>query len=194
MPKAISLMKDRQKTSALNSLTFSRRGSVKTLNPSSIKAKTGPGDTWGTPFDLWEEIREKYFTPFPFFDPCPNRVRILPHTFCTPDLSDGLGIEWTGPTFVNPPFSDIFPWASRASDCEHLAVLLVPVRSDQKWFQIYGPRARLVLIGGRVNYVDVARDKTSGASFPSCLLVFNHVLGPGVEYWTPDCHQDRRRK
>jgi hypothetical protein len=79
--------------------------------------------------------------------------------------------------------------------------MLVPTRTDQKWFQNAGPRAKLVHIGGRVNYINPATgttqviDKDTGKlkpgaiSCPSSLLIFGSTVPGTVEYWTPECHK-----
>ena len=164
----------------------------------AIKTENGTGDSWCTPFDLWAEIQTKYLMRIEAFDPCPNLDRILPGTFPTYNpqpgslFMDGLKMSWDPFTFVNPPFSDIAPWVSHASKQRGSVVMLLPVRSDQPWWHEYAPKALIVFIRGRVNYIDPARDKTTGASFPSCLWVFG--MEPGVEFWWPECHKNRRAK
>lgn len=168
----------------------------------AIKDPTGGGDSWGTPIPLWEEIQAKYFHGHPILDPCPNRSRMLAGACTTLAPSDGLEIPWDQDFFVNPPWSDIAPWAFKAYSGNQFGILLVPVRSDQVWFQVYAQAARIVLIGGRVNYINPATgttqviDKKTGKlkggaiSCPSCLLIFGSV--PGVEFWTPESHKNRR--
>lgn len=79
--------------------------------------------------DLWEtpkEIYKFYCEGLEYFDPCPKNP-----TF------DGLEIDWKRQNFVNPPYSQIAKWVDKAIEesnagCE--TVLLVPARTDTKWF------------------------------------------------------------
>ena len=159
---------------------------------SAIKSAGGSGDEWGTPFDLWSEIREKFFPICEIFDPCPNRSRILPGTYATKLESDGLKMDWGKFAFVNPPFSDIGPWIKKASAAPTESVLIVPVRSDQPWWHENVNRGAIVFIRGRVNYVSPIAGKTAGASFPSCLILFGDRWKHDL--WWPKCHQNRRKK
>ena len=170
----------------------------------AIKDPSGGGDSWGTPIDLWQEIYARYFDGRRVLDPCPNRDRLLPGADITLAPTDGLEIDWDMDFFVNPPWSNIMPWAFKAYSGDQFGALLVPVRSDQRWFRVYAPAARLVLIGGRVNYINpktgttqvidkkTGKLKNGGISCPSCLLIFGSV--PGVEYWTPKCHEGKRTR
>lgn len=182
----------------------------------AIKAEGGVGDSWSTPFPLWGEILTRYFMNCSrVFDPCPNRDRILPGTFVTPDPSDGLAMAWGEPFFANPPWSDITPWAHKALLCGQVGIFLIPTRTDQRWFQEVGPCVKLVHIGGRVNYINpetgttqvfekikdpvtgrmvrTGKLKPGAISCPSSLLIFGGKPGT-VEYWTPECHKGRKSK
>lgn len=182
----------------------------------AIKAEGGVGDSWSTPFPLWGEILTRHFPDgYKAFDPCPNRDRILPGTIITPEPSDGLGIKWSDGFFVNPPWSDISPWAHKALLSGLHGIFLIPTRTDQRWFQEVGPCVKLVHIGGRVNYINpetgttqvfetvkdpitgksvrTGRLKPGAISCPSSLLIFGGKPGT-VEYWTPDCHKGRKTK
>lgn len=162
-----------------------------------MKVAGGLGDSWGTPFDLWDEILDRYFSDgIPIFDPCPNRDRVIPLTYSGLTVRDGLGDTWGGNVFVNPPFSSIEPWVKKAwetsfENASTKIVMLLPVRADQAWWHMLEGKAKIVFLRGRVNYVDPAKDKTAGASFASCLVVFGDRVG--VDFWWPLCHQNRRR-
>lgn len=171
----------------------------------AIKDADGVGDFWSTPFPLWGDILVRYFpTGVNVFDPCPNRARILPGTWITEMETDGLKIPWEAPFFINPPWSNIFPWIVKAIESNIYGVMLGPTRTDQPWFHLGGPVAKLVNIGGRVNYINPATgttdviDKETGKlkkgsiSSPSSLLVFGGGQFGIVEYWTPFCHLERK--
>lgn len=157
----------------------------------AIKSKRGQGDLWGTPFDLFLEIGCRYFPGEELFDPCPNRNRPIPNTHFNEGDWDGLTGKWPPKEafFCNPPFSAIAPWVEIG--CRHRGAFLVPVRSDQTWFQKYAALARVVLIGGRVKYVNPETGTQGGSpSFASCLLLCGR--GPGIEFWTPHCHNRKK--
>ncbi len=184
----------------------------------AVKDPDGVGDTWSTPFPIWGEILTRYYPGvegLKIFDPCPNRSRILPGTFITPDWVDGLAMDWPAPWFINPPWSDIAPWVKRAL-FQGPGVMLIPTRTDQPWFQKAGPFVGRVDIGGRVNYINPetgdtrvrlyekdpltgeklawgGKYKKGSISCPSSLLLFGvreEDMGK-VEYWTPRHHKER---
>lgn len=183
----------------------------------AIKAEGGVGDSWSTPFPLWEEILKRYYPANSIvWDPCPNWSRLLPGTFVKPGQTDGLAIAWEDRFFVNPPWSDITPWAHKALLSGQVGIFLIPTRTDQRWFQEVGPLVKLVNIGGRVNYINpetgttqvfetvkdpvtgkrvrTGRLKPGAISCPSSLLIFGSDAPGTVEYWTPDCHKGRKTK
>ncbi len=186
----------------------------------AIKDKDGVGDFWSTPFPIWGEIQRRYipgtFAQSPVFDPAPNLTRLLPGTFALTNdhgaAENGLEIIWPDvPFFLNPPWSDITPWARKAARSGRDGVMLIPNRTDQAWMQAYAPGALKVDIGGRVNYINPATgttdiiDKDTGKirkgsiSCGSSLLVFSKDAKPTgkygvVEYWTPDCHATTKKK
>lgn len=172
------------------------RGMSGTLNAAAIRQEGGVGDSWRTPKRLWEEISNRYLWDYlgTILDPCPQHDHILSCTKVSEVGTDGLSLDWSGPTFVNPPFSDIEPWVKKASESIGVVVMLVPVRTDQPWWHLYASKAQIVFIRGRVNYESGA-DKTTGASFPSCLLIFDGSEGNfGPQYWWPESHKSRRKK
>lgn len=173
----------------------------------AMKSDGGVGDEWGTPLDLWAEIREKFFPGIPvILDPTPNLRRILPCT--TTIMGDGqarhdaLTISWdamfhpTAPFFCNPPFSDIEKFlAAGISSAAHGGVYLVPVRGDQPWWHSWTRYMEITFIRGRVNYINPATGiKRGSASFASCILRFGPGVKSGVDFWWPRCHQERKKR
>ncbi len=167
-------------------------------NKALKNAANGYGDKWGTPPDLWEEFLEVSGAPSGsrYYDPCPG-FQPLPRT--VPEPSDGLLATWEGHdfVFVNPPFSDIEPWAAKAfanGSSRTKVVMLVPVRTDQPWWHKFSSLASVIFIRGRVQYINHkngSRGKTP--AFPSCLLVFDGNPRPN-QYWWPICHQERMKR
>ncbi len=81
-----------------------------------------------TPDRVWDMIRENFgYLQEEFFDPCPHpRTEI-----------DGLLIDWYKLNYVNPPYSDLSDWVSKAiaeSKEGNITIMLLPAKTDQSWF------------------------------------------------------------
>ena len=170
---------------------------IRIMNNEAWKSSNGPGDKWQTPPNLWNEIRRDILKLHPrtrVFDPCPG-VQALPKTIC--GQGDGLMSDWKKYpiTFVNPPFSNIYPWAEKAAltaDSKHCILMLVPARPDQMWWEYFVPYASLIFIRGRVRYVKPNGKTGKSPAFPSVLLKFGSKVQN--QFWWPMCHQERARK
>jgi hypothetical protein len=62
---------------------------------------------------------------------------------------DGLAIQWTSGTFVNPPYADLQTWLQKAMSEAfepHLPAIAVlcPVRSNRKWWRLARNTARRI--------------------------------------------------
>jgi len=115
-------------------------------------------DDWATPADTYAALDKE----FSFVDdPCPLA-----------GAGNGLLREWRSPCFVNPPYSDIGPLMEKAyleASAGKTVVLLVPSRTDTRWWHDYAMRAKEIrFIKGRLKFGNA----TSGAPFPSCVVVF----------------------
>jgi len=94
--------------------------------------------------------------------------------FYTPE-TDGLKQPWGGGVWCNPPYGkDIINWVRKASeeyvkDYNKFIVMLLPARTDTKWFQqyVYG-KAWLWFVDGRLKF---GGSETS-APFPSLVAVY----------------------
>ena len=90
---------------------------------------------------------------------------------------NGLLREWSSPCFVNPPYSDIYPWMEKAkieADAGKTVVLLVPSRTDTRWWHEFAMKASEIrFIRGRLKFGNAK----TGAPFPSAVVVFggNHA-------------------
>lgn len=115
-------------------------------------------DEWSTPQDTFNSLNDE----FGFVDdPCPLGGGI-----------NGLMREWGSPCFVNPPYSEIYPWMEKAHlECKHgkQVVLLVPARTDTKWWHEFAMKAKEIrFIRGRLKF----GGSKNSAPFPSCVIVF----------------------
>lgn len=144
-------------------------------------------DNWCTPQEVVDML--KFLGPIRL-DPCSNSNSLIPAAFKY-DLKDGFdGLEtpWDltgmryrfgpnvkdGYVYVNPPYGKtIGSWTSRAAAVykEHSTeiVMLVPARTDTKWWQgVIGETAAVCFLKGRLKF----KDAPSSAPFPSALLYF----------------------
>ena len=112
---------------------------------------------WSTPIDTYQALdREFHFT----LDPCPLHSD-----------HDGLSINWGGHrVYCNPPYGPkIRSFLEKASEAD-LAVFLIPVRTDTKWFhEIVIPQAKEIrFIKGRLKF----GGSKNSAPFPSMIIIF----------------------
>lgn len=114
---------------------------------------------WKTPNEVFDGLhREFNFQD----DPCPLN-----------SLIDGLARDWKSPAFVNPPYSDLKQWSSKAwaeAQKGSTVVMLIPSRTDTKWWHDYILKATEIrFIKGRLKFSGCKFN----APFPSCVVVFN---------------------
>lgn len=114
-------------------------------------------DEYETPKLVYQTLNDEFhFTD----DPCPLGG------------VGGLEREWGSSTFVNPPYSKIKFWVKKAFE-EHckgkLVVMLIPSRTDTKWWHEFIMRAEEIrFIKGRLKFAGTKWN----APFPSCIVVF----------------------
>jgi phage N-6-adenine-methyltransferase len=134
---------------------------------------------------LFSSATEEWPTPPAFFAKLNRRYRFTLDPCATPDDAkcplyftkeqDGLQQDWgTHRAFVNPPYGrEIGKWARKcfeASQAGALVVLLVPARTDTRWFHdwVQG-KAKVQFIRGRVRFGGAE----ASAPFPSMLAVYS---------------------
>lgn len=127
---------------------------------------------WETPAALFDAI-EAGAGAFDL-DPCapdrPGTVRAV-RRYTVAD--DGLGREWRGRVFMNPPYGRALPrWlAKAAAEAEAGAevVGLIPARTDTAaWHKHVAGRADVLMLRGRVAFGDGAQ----AAPFPSAVILW----------------------
>lgn len=94
-------------------------------------------DLWETPQELFDRLdNEFHFT----LDVCALPENAKCQQFYTPE-QDGLSQPWTGVCWCNPPYGrDVGQWVHRAllaSEAENTVVMLLPARTDTRWFHEY---------------------------------------------------------
>lgn len=122
-------------------------------------------DHWSTPSSIYYELNKEFdFTD----DPCPLY-----------GVEDGLIRMWGKVTFVNPPYSEISKWMKKACEefnCGQTVVMLVPSRTDTKWWHNYAMKATEIrFIKGRLKFGNAK----NSAPFPSCVLIFRNDNNDG---------------
>jgi len=116
---------------------------------------------WATPKWLYDELDKEFHFDF---DPCPLGGGV-----------DGLAIEWGKRNYINPPYGRFIGlWIERAFNesrmVGNLCVMLLPSRTDTKWWHDYVMRAdEIRFIKGRLKF----GDSKNSAPFPSCIVIFN---------------------
>jgi phage N-6-adenine-methyltransferase len=127
--------------------------------------------TWETPKDFFDNIdNEFHFT----LDPCATPETAKCKKFYTKE-DDGLKQDWTGEiVFCNPPYgSEIKNWVEKCSKENAKVVMLIPARTDTKYFHefIYQkPDVEIRFIKGRLKF---GGKQKGSAPFPSMLVIFN---------------------
>lgn len=123
-------------------------------------------DMWATPQDLFDELNAEFHFET---DVCAVPSNAKCKEYYTP-LDDGLSQEWSGVCWCNPPYGrEIGKWVEKAATSKALTVMLIPARTDTKWFHeyIYG-KTEIRFIKGRLKFGGAQ----NSAPFPSMIVVF----------------------
>jgi hypothetical protein len=149
------------------------------MNKSSLKTVTSSKNhNWNTPRVILDPINEHFGVIE--LDPCSNPTSLVgaTKTFSGPTIDqDGLVTPWAdiGLTYVNPPYGRaVGAWTKKvaleAAKGKEI-ILLVPARTDAKWFQELAKSQPTVLFWkGRLKF----EGAPASAPFPSCVF-----------YWGP---------
>jgi phage N-6-adenine-methyltransferase len=127
-------------------------------------------DQWATPQALFDEWDTKYnFDLDPAASSHNHKCEQwygLDHP--DPARRDGLAATWTASAvWLNPPYGrPIADWAKKAYDSGINTVMLLPVRTDTRWFHTYCKQFPITFIKGRVKF----GDSKSSAPFPSMIV------------------------
>lgn len=132
-------------------------------------------DMWSTPQDFFDKLNAEFnFT----LDACAIPENAKCANFFTP-ADDGLRQEWKGVVWCNPPYGvEIGKWVRKAHESKATVVMLLPARTDTKWFHeyIYG-KAEIRFIKGRLKF---GNEKNS-APFPSMVVVMHKEITEGLQ-------------
>lgn len=138
-------------------------------------------DEWATPKNVYKILDDEFHFDY---DPCPLGGK------------GGLESDWGKVTFCNPPYSQIKHWVCKAweeSQKGKIVVLLIPSRTDTRWWHDYVMRGKIRFIKGRLifgtdeywswvweqefingkkNSLYKKYGKKNSAPFPSAIVVF----------------------
>jgi len=102
-------------------------------------------DNYRTPEYLYDKLNQEFHFND---DPCPYSEGI--------PLIDGLKREWGTITFMNPPYSNPYPWCKKAFEESlrgKLIVGLLRVDTSTKWFHEFCyNKAELRFLKGRIKF------------------------------------------
>lgn len=126
-------------------------------------------DDWSTPQPLFDELDLEFRF---YMDVCASHE----NTKCSvyyDRKDDGLMQPWFKTVWCNPPYGkNIGLWVKKAYETSlqgHTVVMLLPVRTDTRWFHDYIlGRAEIRFIRGRLHFGGCANP----APFPSMIVVF----------------------
>lgn len=140
-------------------------------------------DEWPTDAAVVEEWARRE-GPFALDPCCTAESAKAPHFFTQAD--DGLAQDWLaasggGAVWMNPPYSDVYAWITKAlaetARGVRSVVCLLPSRTDTKWFHLLlaaQDRCTFVFCRGRLRFGDA----TGSAPFPSLVVV---IRAPPVQ-------------
>lgn len=123
-------------------------------------------DLWETPQDLFDKYDQIYHFET---DVCALPENAKCKKYFTPTI-DGLKQDWKGVCWCNPPYGrQIIEWVKKAIESNATTVMLLPARTDTKWFHEYClPYGDIEFLRGRLKFGGAK----NSAPFPSMIVVF----------------------
>ena len=129
-------------------------------------------DNWATPKALFDELNAQHKFDVDVAASSFNHLCKEWFGLDHPDESrrDGLTGNWEGHVWCNPPYGRVIKdWVLKASQHYDLVVMLLPARTDTKWFHdLVLPNADVRFIKGRLKF----GDSVTAAPFPSMIVTF----------------------
>lgn len=127
-------------------------------------------DMWETPQDLFDRLNEEYNFEC---DVCAIPENAKCKKYYTPEV-DGLKQEWRGVCWCNPPYGrEIGKWVEKAYVASTYygatVVMLLPARTDTKWFHDYCLKGKIEFLRGRLKF----GGSKNSAPFPSMIVIFD---------------------
>ena len=129
-------------------------------------------DLWSTPQEFFGGLDAEFGFNL---DACALPENAKCDVYYTPE-QDGLFQRWYGTVWCNPPYGrEIEKWVAKAADAAKkgaTVVMLLPARTDTKWFHEYIlGKAEIRFIRGRLKFGGCK----NAAPFPSMVCIFEEV-------------------
>lgn len=127
-------------------------------------------DCWATPRWLTDLL------PLVSLDPCSNERSTVraERDYRLARGEDGLRLPWFGSVYVNPPYSDVKPWAAKLLRSPRVmaAAFLINVDPSVSWWHALTERLPIALMfRKRIQFVPPPGIKPSSNSKPQALLM-----------------------
>lgn len=138
------------------------------LNTKALFSSAKPD--WETPPDLFRSLDEEFHFTLDAASSDANALCARHYTL----EDDGLTQPWTGAVWCNPPYGrEVGKWVKKGSDAaasgEATVVMLLPARTDTRWFHDYiYNKAEVRFLRGRLKF----SGSSVSAPFPSMLAIF----------------------
>ena len=131
-------------------------------------------DLWETPQNLFDELNSEFHFDI---DVCALSENAKCGRYYTPE-QDGLSQPWIGNCWCNPPYGrEVGQWVRRAflaSVSGSTVVMLLPARTDTKWFHEYiYNKVEVRFLKGRLKF----GNSKNSAPFPSMIVIFRGLNG-----------------
>jgi phage N-6-adenine-methyltransferase len=131
-------------------------------------------DEWRTPYKIVTLIKDEGFNIA--LDLAATEENAIAHYFCDDLFNDDqydkeLVFEKNDVAYCNPPYSKCKEFVKKVSEIDIPVIMLLPARTDTKWFHDYiymKEDVKIKLIKGRLKFSDAK----SSAPFPSMLVYF----------------------
>ena len=126
-------------------------------------------DIWETPQNFFDLLDSEFKFDV---DVCALPENAKCRNYYTPEM-DGLRQKWEGVCWCNPPYGrKIGEWVKKANgsaEAGATVVMLLPARTDTKWFHEYiYRRAEIRFVRGRLKF----GGSKNSAPFPSMVVIF----------------------
>lgn len=146
---------------------------IKTTTPETER------DRWRTPQKVFEWLDRNY--QFDYDTACTTDNALAKPVWHGRSDCDALQSVWAGTVYCNPPYSDISPWVEKAicsAERGATVVMLIPSPNGETYHaKALRHAKRLILINGRIAFINADGKPVSGNNRGSCIYVF----APGPE-------------
>lgn len=142
---------------------------------------------WSTPQDLFDQLHQEFLFHLDAAATSANAKAgsyyALDHP--DPDRRDGLAGVWAGRVWCNPPYGRGIGdwvakgWSSAVLGQAAVVVMLLPARTDTRWFHDYCVHGEIRFIKGRIKFGECP----NAAPFPSMVVIFRARSAEGPYRW-----------